>query len=228
MKKNTKLEAMENEKNVAMENENLAADLESIEAGQGVESAEVEKPKYNDPEWLAKTDPTPYFSEEVSTKKYDPEREPKVARGLKRIAELGAKFPEIHINPLMLLLAKWWEVKPARAAIKKMIDEEAEQEGYTSEDFIQNHIGSQVDMFDDLGQAIERLRYARNYYKPRRPINTEVRVKILSITDKNGNKAIYDVPVPAYNKALEMANKDEARAYLISVSKVHQDVAEDF
>lgn len=228
MKKNTKLEAMENVKNVAMENENLAADLESIEAGQGVESAEVEKPKYNDPEWLAKTDPTPYFSEEVSTKKYDPEREPKVARGLKRIAELGAKFPEIHINPLMLLLAKWWEVKPARAAIKKMIDEEAEQEGYTSEDFIQNHIGSQVDMFDDLGQAIERLRYARNYYKPRRPINTEVRVKILSITDKNGNKAIYDVPVPAYNKALEMANKDEARAYLISVSKVHQDVAEDF
>lgn len=230
MKKNVK-NAAENVKNnvVAKENENLAAGLEGIDAAQGVDTtAEVEMPQYNNPEWLAKTDPTPYFSKEVSTNKYDPEREPKIARGLKKIADLGSKIADLQIHPLMLLLAKWWEVKPARAEIKKMLDEAAKNEGYTSEDFIQNHIGAQINVYEDLGQCIDRLCYARNYYKPRRPINTTVRVKVLSITDKDGNKAVYDVPVPEYNKALAMSDKDAARAYLISVSKLHQEVAEDF
>ena len=76
-------------------------------------------------------------------------------------------------------------------------------------------------MFDDLGQSIERLRYARNYYKPRRALKTAVLIKLLYIKDDEGNKNLYEVPIPEYNKAVAIPDKDEARRYLISVSKLH-------
>ena len=215
MKKNAKNAAVET-KEVINATEvgaaDLAAGLENVEATAGVDTAEVEMPQYDNMEWLAKTDPTPYFSPEVSTNKYDAEREPKIARGLKAIAELGTKNPDIAVNPLMLLLAKWWEVKPARAEIKKAIYAAANAEGYTGEDYLQNIIGSQIENFADMQQAIERLKYAKNQYKPRRAINTAAPTKRINI-----NGQLYDVPVRAFNEAVAMSNREEAREYLMKV-----------
>ena len=215
MKKNAKNAAVET-KEVINATEvgaaDLAAGLENVEATAGVDTAEVEMPQYDNMEWLAKTDPTPYFSPEVSTNKYDAEREPKIARGLKAIAELGTKNPDIAVNPLMLLLAKWWEVKPARAEIKKAIYAAANAEGYMGEDYLQNIIGSQIENFADMQQAIERLKYAKNQYKPRRAINTAAPTKRINIKGQ-----LYNVPVRAFNEAVAMSNREEAREYLMKV-----------
>lgn len=80
------------------------------------------------------------------------------------------------------------------------------------EDYLQNIIGSQIENFADMQQAIERLKYAKNQYKPRRAINTAAPTKRINI-----NGQLYDVPVRAFNEAVAMSNREEAREYLMKV-----------
>ena len=98
-----------------------------------------------------------------ASSKYDAEREPKVQEGLKLIADLmGDK-----INPLVILLGKHWENKNARAAIKSLIDEEAKAKGVPSDVYLQVKLRENVDKLASVQNAVDRLRYSINYFKPR-------------------------------------------------------------
>jgi len=116
---------------------------------------------YANREWLEANEPE--FPVELTSKKFDAEREPKVQAGLKLIAELM----EGKINPLILLLGKWWEVKPARAAIKKLIDAEAASLSRPEDHYMQVDCRENVDKLSMIQNAVDRLRYSITYFKPR-------------------------------------------------------------
>jgi len=118
-------------------------------------------PKYSYRKWLEENEPT--FIEGQVSKKFDKAREPKVQAGLKVISELMGG----SIAPLILLLGKWWEVKPARAEIKKMIDAEAEKNGRPTDHYLQVDLRENVDKLATIQNATDRLRYAITYFKPR-------------------------------------------------------------
>jgi len=146
--------------------------------------------QFNNVEWLEKTDPTPYHTEENVSSKYDSDREREIIEGLKEIVDLG-----IEINPLMILLAKWWEVKPARAEIKKLIDAEAEAKGMDKVTYLQDEIGAQVQKLSNIGEAISRLKYAKTYFKPRGDYKAKLPKKQLSIDGK-----MYQINVADFNR----------------------------
>ena len=196
-------------------NAGMAAGLESAAPTAGVDAdGEIEMPQYDNMVWLAQHDPTPYFNPEVSTNKYDPEREPKIAAGLVAIAEIAANVPTLAINPLMLLLAKWWEVKPARAEIKKAIYAEATQRGYMGEDWMQNHIGKEIERYSNIAEAVARLNYAKTMYKPRREIKTNLITTAVRIEGQ-----LYDVPRALYNELVESkTDRETMKAKLLEVA----------
>ena len=145
---------------------------------------------YKSREWLEANEPT--FPVELTSKKFDAEREPKVQAGLQIIAELmGGK-----INPLVLLLGKWWEVKPARASIKDMIDAEAEVVGRPSDHYLQIDLRENVDKLSQLQNAVDRLRYSITYFKPRAGLSSKEVYKQFSIMG-----IVYNVPLSLLTSA---------------------------
>lgn len=179
---NTKENQTVNQENVGNILDGLDEDSEVPEVPEVPESSE--KPQYSNIEWLTKNEPS--FNESVSSSKYDPEREPKVQEGLKTIEVLTGK----NINPLILLLGKWWEVKPARAAIKKLIDAEANAKGQAPDHYLQNDLRQNVDALASISQATDRLKYAITYFKPRGGLSTTEIYKSVSIRGE-----VYKVPM---------------------------------
>lgn len=183
-------------------------------------SEEKSVDNFSDVDWLTNNEPDEHFVEGETSSKYDTEREPKVQEGLKVIASLGGNF---QINPLLILLAKWWEVKSARAAIKKMIDAEAEAKGFAPDVYMQVELAKQIDQLANFQSAIDRVKYAKTYFKPRGGLSTKVPTKQLSIL---GNT--YNVPINELEKAkVEFAGDMEGmRQYLIGVSTLVASVEE--
>lgn len=176
--------------------------------------ATQEVPQFENREWLEENDPKAFHSEEESSPKFDKDSEAEIAKGLEQIeklAEIG--FP---LNPLMVLLAKWWEVKSARAAIRKMLTDEAESKGYPKDVYLEKVIGvEQIDVLAALQSAIGRMRYARTFFKPRKGLSTKVITKQVSIDGQ-----IYIVPVQELEKAKADFGKDVAKIkeYVLSVA----------
>lgn len=161
----------------------------------------------------------PEFELDLVSKKYDAEREPKVQDGLLLIAELmGDK-----INPLLLLLAKWWEVKPARSAIKKMIDEEAKANNQAEDVYLQIVLRENVDKLAQIAQAVDRLKYSITYFKPRAGVGAKEIFKTMSISG-----IIYNVSLTklAEAKVTFGEDKEALKDYLKSVSTMVETVEE--
>lgn len=188
--------------------------VEGLEVNNEVETSNVKSKNQNqnfsDRKWLEENDPT--FPEEQTSAKYDAEREPKVQNGLKVIQELG-----IEINPLVLLLGKWWENKNARAEIKKMIDAEAEAKGIADDKYLQIDLRENVDKLSTIQNACDRLKYAITYFKPRGGLSNKTIFKQISISGE-----LYNVPM---DKLVEIKSqypdpKDKAKmiAEIIKVS----------
>ena len=129
-----------------LENENVVANNSSV--------------NFSDLEWLKAN--APIFPEEISSSKLNAEREPKVQEGAKRIAEIDKSF-----NPLLLLLAIWWENKEARKTIKAAIDVEATAKGQDPTMYMQGELREQAEKFNDLSEVVRRMMYATTYFKPR-------------------------------------------------------------
>jgi hypothetical protein len=172
-------------------------------------------PKFTEREWLENNNPLEFINETTASSKYDATRETKIHDGITIIGSitLGGNT----VNPLLLLLGRWWEVKPARQEIKKMIDAEAAVKGFPADVYMQLELGKEVDALAEMQSAIDRIRYAKTYFKPRnRELSNTVITKPLQI-----DGVIYDVPV----KELEAAkvqyadNKEELKTYILSVSK---------
>lgn len=159
--------------------------VEGLEVNNEAETLNVESKKQNfsDRKWLEENDPT--FPVEQTSAKYDAEREPKVQNGLKVIKELG-----IEINPLILLLGKFWENKVARAEIKKMIDAEAEAKGVAADQYLQIDLRKNVDKLSTIQNACDRLKYAITYFKPRGGLSNKIIFKQILISGE-----MYNVPM---------------------------------
>lgn len=104
----------------------------------------------------------PMFPEECTSKKYNPEREPKVIVGLGAVEKL---MPSM--SPTFVLMCKWWENKTARTELKKVLDAEAEAKGIDPVVYLQETIKKDVDLLASIREAIDRMAYAVTYYKPR-------------------------------------------------------------
>lgn len=150
---------------------------------QGLENQNQEvinplAPQYDSKEWLENNDP--FFPKEDTSAKYNAEREPKVQVGMEAIKKLDPNF-----NGNLILLGLWWENKTARAEIKKMIDNEAAAKGIDPVSYLQNDLREQVMKFNGLQEAVDRLKYAITYFKPRGGVKDTF--KILSINGKTYN-----------------------------------------
>ena len=124
---------------------------------------------------------------EIVSSKYDEKREPKVQEGLKSLESLTIDGESI--NPLVILLAKWWEHKPVRKEIKNLIDQEAEAKGYEASDYLQNVLGAQIEKFAEFQTAIDRVKYAKTYFIPRGGIKSslktrQMKINIISVLSK--------------------------------------------
>lgn len=175
-------------------------------------------PKFNDIEWLKGNNPIDFINDITKSSKFDAEREPKIQEGLKLLEMIA--IDGIKINPLLVLLGSWWEVKPARTAIKSMIDAEAMAKGYGEAQYLQNELGKEVALFTEFQSAIDRVRYAKTYYKPRTPIVEKIITKDISI-----DSIVYVVPVAELEnaKVTFAEDRDAMKKYLISVSKLKEE-----
>lgn len=165
----------------------------SVEITEGLEDLEAaSKPKidYSNIDFLSKNPAV--ITEEFASSKFDPEREVKVQNGLNEIQLLlGEK-----IDPLVYLLAKWWEIKPARAAIKKMIDEKAKANNIPVDIFMGVNLRENVDKLGGISQAVDRMKYSLTYYKPRPGKESKDVFKQMLIDD-----VLYNVSLTALNNA---------------------------
>jgi hypothetical protein len=128
---------------------NETPNVAGLESAPMSKHADVSKaPKFDDLVFLQTTDPALFHNDVNVSSKYDKEREDKTQSGLAILAKI--QIEGVQINPLLILLGLWWEVKPARAAIKSMIDAEAEAKGYPSDVYLQEQLGEQVDQFTNL------------------------------------------------------------------------------
>lgn len=154
-------------------------------------TSEVESSKFSDLEFLTNENPNDFHTNENISSKYEKEREDKVQEGIEIIKTITLSSG-IVVNPLLVLLAKWWEVKPARASIKKLIDAEAEAKGFASDVYIQIELKKQINELSELSSAIERMKYSTTYFKPRKPLSNKVPMTQFTIGSK-----VYQAPVAA-------------------------------
>ena len=192
---------MKNEKIDASALESAPKINKNINEAKQVESSNIE--------WLKNSNAMDYLEEgnlQIVSSKFDPKREPKVQKGLESLENL--EINGVKINPLVLLLAKWWEHKEVRKQIKTLIDEEAEAKGYESSDYLQNVLGAQIEIFSEFQTAIDRIKYAKTYFLPRAGIKTSIKTKQVRIEGQ-----LYNVPIIAFNQLLEKYpnHKDNAK-----------------
>lgn len=171
-----------------MSKKNLSLGLESEVTVANEVATEVanevvysaEKPEYDNIEWLRNV--TPFFPEELTSAKCKLDREPKVQDGLTRIAEMDKEFPE-----LFKLLGLWWENKEARKNIKNMIDDEAVKKGYDPVTYMQNVLRGFAMKYDGLADAVDRLKYATTYFKPRGGVKDTYKLVLIDGVQYNVN-----------------------------------------
>lgn len=190
---------------MSAKNEKARREAKALKAKQAAEAAEVEnqnneaeisdKPVFvngNDPQfdnldWLKETSPSPFHVQANVSSKYDVKREPEILFGLEKISEI---MPD-QLPVELIMLAKWWEVKPARAAIKKLIDAKADAEGYDKVTYMQDILRKKVDELNAIKGCIDRLSYTITYFKPRKDFVSKVPMKQIRALDGE----IYKVPV---------------------------------
>ena len=170
-----------------MSKKNLSLGLESEVTVANEVANEVvysaEKPEYDNIDWLRNV--TPFFPEELTSAKCKLDREPKVQDGLTRIAEMDKEFPE-----LFKLLGLWWENKEARKNIKNMIDDEAVKKGYDPVNYMQNVLRGFAMKYDGLADAVDRLKYATTYFKPRGGVKDTYKLVLIDGVQYNVNLRI--------------------------------------
>lgn len=186
--------------------------LEDLKRDVATEAAQTNN--FSDIDFLQETDPSDFHTENSVSSKYDKDREKEIVDGIAVIAGLG-----LEVNPLLLMLGKWWEVKQARAEIKKMIDAEATSLGHDKNDYLQVVLAEQVTQLAAMGEAISRIKYAKTYFKPRGTYTSKLPMKQVSI-----DGVVYELPLIKYNEAraeygekLNKADKDKIIKFVKSI-----------
>ena len=199
---------MANKKEKAMAAEAAANEATMFEGFENETAAVSEVVDFTDINYLKNN--YPIFPEEHTSKKFKPEREPKVILGLGAVEKL---LPEL--SPTFILMCKWWENKTARTELKKLLDAEAESKGIDPVVYLQEIIRKDVDLLASIREAIDRMAYACTYFKPRGGVkdtyktmrirgelyNVNLRVlNELKAMYSNDKEALLDAACEAFNK----------------------------
>lgn len=186
--------------------------VDGLESAPATQEAAVLQ--FENREWLENNNPEDFHFGENISPKYEKESEASIKRGLDELAKLAEHG--VKINPLMLLLGRWWEVKSARAEIRKMLAEEGEKKGQSKDVYLEVEIGqNQIDVLADMQAAIGRLRYARTFYKPRTGLSTKVITQDVKIDGKMYKVATADL---LHAKTTWPDDKDAIKEYVLSVA----------
>ena len=190
---------------MSAKNDKARREAKALKAKQAAKSAKVENqnnkaetseksvfvngndPQFDNLYWLKETSPAPFHVQANVSSKYDVKREPEILLGLEKISEIMPNQLPVEL----IMLAKWWEVKPARAAIKKLIDAKADAEGYDKVTYMQEILRKKVDELNAIKGCIDRLSYTITYFKPRKDFVSKVPMKQIRALDGE----IYKVPV---------------------------------
>ena len=190
---------------MSAKNDKARREAKALKAKQAAESAKVENqnneaetseksvfvngndPQFDNLDWLKETSPAMFHVQANISSKYDVKREPEILLGLEKISEI---MPD-QLPVELIMLAKWWEVKPARAAIKKLINAKADAEGYDKVTYMQEILRKKVDELNAIKGCIDRLSYTITYFKPRKDFVSKVPMKQIRALDGE----IYKVPV---------------------------------
>lgn len=163
-------------------------------------------------------DESKFKADEVSAKLIV-SREGNIGVGLEELRKLLPDFPQN-----LYLLAKWWEIKPARNEVVRLIDLEAEAAGYENKYvFMMEQWGPTIESLKKIKNAVERLSYATNYFKPRTDIVSKklvmlkadgVIIKVPEVVVKElqakyPNRATDEKQRKAYKKAIIAAKVSE-------------------
>ena len=197
----------------SLENESPKGKLNKVVNNSTIDASNVE--------WLIATDAMEHLDEtnlDIVSSKYDPKREPKVQEGLKALE--GLEINGEKLNPLVLLLGKWWEHKPVRKEIKNLIDAEAIEKGYEPSYYLQEVLGKQIEVFAEFQTAIDRIKYAKTYFIPRGGIKTSLKTKQLRI---DGD--LFNVPIAKLNEIMtkypdHKTNKKQGEALRKEVKEI--------
>lgn len=189
---------------------------EQVQAQEVVVNENHEHFDFTNLEWLRNN--SPVFPAELTSKKCKLDREPAVRLGARLISKINPDFPE-----LLLLLAKWWENKPARKTIKAAIDAEAAEQGYDEVTYMQNVLKDKVTVFASLTEVVDRMKYAITYFKPREGAKTKEQFKQYQI-----NGVVYNVSLTVLSEARNLYgdDKEAIKAYVVENSRPIEDVEE--
>lgn len=185
--------------------------------------SDEEANKFADVDFLTKENPADYHIDENISSKYDKEREDKVYLGLELIKNIVLASGK-NVNPLLILLGKWWEVKPARAGIKKLIDAEAALKGFPSDVYMQIELKKEIDALAELQTAVDRMRYTVTYFKPRKALSNKVLMTQIKI-----DNVLYNVPTAALAEAKEKFADDKAglKAHVLTIAIPTENIVEE-
>ena len=189
-----------------------ATALETLKSSEKAGTVQIDP---NDINWLKSANFMDHVNPEdkqMVSSKFDPEREPKVQEGLVLVESVFT-----NVNPLILLLAKFWENKTVRASIKNMIDKEAEEKGIDPVVYLQNDLKGPVEEMKNVVSAIERISYAVNYFKPRENAANK-KQKQVEIDGKR-----YNVPILQLEE-LKKLHKDDRETFIAEVLKIATEI----
>ena len=199
-------------------NDNLFEGLEDNTSNSGsTVTTTVDVSKFDDIKFLMETDPTIFKGTNMIVPAYKDELEEKVQAGLIVMMDILPELDKLgmSIDPLVMLLAKWWQIKPARNAVKKMITSEASKRGMTFEFYINVEVDKQLEKWKKIDYGIGRLKAMTTFLKPRHELKTSDKPTYLRIDDK-----VYIVKLSDIVKAkYDFKTSDERKAYLKSVSE---------
>lgn len=201
---------------------NLSVGLETLVTTKANENVETSNTQFAF-ENLSTMNPADYWSKENVSTKFTKgggaERELKVLEGLKTIEKM---FEDP--SALIIMLAKWWEVKPARNIIKEKLEDYCEENNIDSVEFLQETIRGEVDKLKELKSSIERLSYLLTYYKPREG-KSKAKGKLMNIVI-NGKTMQIHKNVFENIKAEFGADKATFKAKVLEVAQPIQDLIE--
>lgn len=174
--------------------------------------------KFDDIEFLKTADPRDYKDTGLVVPAYKPELEDKVHDGMEVLeALIGCldKDDNMIIDPNVLLLAKWWQVKPARVAIKKIITATAAKKNMTFDFYMNVEIERQVENWKKLDYAIGRLKVLTTFLKPRHGLEKADKQTCMNIDGKIYSVKLSDIVRAKY----DYKNNEDRKAFLKSVSE---------
>lgn len=156
---------------------------------------------------------------EITSAKFDRNREEKIQNGFSLINQLNTSSEQFSINPLFLMLCKFWEHKEHRATIKAMLDDEADRKGFYPSEYLNEQIRNEINVLGDISASFDRMLTVMTFYKERKRKKTKNVNKAPKMKSVNVDGVMYEVPIRLFEEAKTKPEFVEDREKLIEYVK---------